>query len=146
MATAVAPVLPEEDWDDELTLPSGPLDWEQIVNQATATEGSETHEDVPLVETADRGAPTQIEPRADAEGQTRVLMEPPRGNLDTTLGESVEVPIPDRPPIVEATSGVIEMEMAEASEHPEDTTLGVVDEGAEATPASLPAPMPHLGV
>ena len=48
-------------------LPSGPLDWEQVIDWATATEGGETHEGVPLVETGDRGAPAQIEPGADAE-------------------------------------------------------------------------------
>ena len=76
MAAAVAPGLPEEDWDDKLTSPSGPLDWEQIIDRATATKGGETHEGVPLVETGDGGTPTQIEPGADPEGQTGVLREP----------------------------------------------------------------------
>ena len=34
------PKLPEEDWDQELTFPSHPLDWEQAVSQAAAMEGN----------------------------------------------------------------------------------------------------------
>ena len=67
MAAAVAPELPEEDWDDKLTLPSRSLDWDQIVNQATATEGGETHAGVPPVKTGNRETPTWTEPRANAE-------------------------------------------------------------------------------
>ena len=66
-ATAVVLELPEEDWHDELMLPSGSLDWEQIVNQATATKGAETHEGVPLVETGNGETPTWTEPGAIAE-------------------------------------------------------------------------------
>ena len=33
MAAVAAPELPEEAWEDELMLPSGPLDWEQIVDR-----------------------------------------------------------------------------------------------------------------
>ena len=72
-------------------------------------------------------------------------MEPPSGDLDTTLGETTEVPIPDRLPIVEPAGRVIEMEMVEASEHLENTTLKVVDEGAEAALASPPASTSHQG-
>ena len=53
MAAMVAPELPEEDWDNKLTLPSGPLDWEQIVSQATTTEGGETDVGEHPVETKD---------------------------------------------------------------------------------------------
>ena len=58
MATAVAPELPEEGWDDKLTLPSGPLDWEQIISQATATEGGETYAGVQPVKIKDGETPT----------------------------------------------------------------------------------------
>ena len=67
MAAAVALELSEEDWDDELTLPSRSLDWEQIVNQATATKGGETYVGVPPVKTRDRETPTWTEPRANTE-------------------------------------------------------------------------------
>ena len=127
MAPAAAPELPEEDWEDKLMLPPpGPLDWEQIVDWAATTEGGETHEGLPLVETGDGGALTQIEPGADAEVQTGVLEEPTSGDPDTTRGEAAEVPILDEPPIVEAAGGVIETEMVEASERPEGMTLEVV--------------------
>ena len=56
MAVVVAPELPEEDWDDELTLPSGPLDWKQIIGQATTTEGGEADAGEHPVETKDGGA------------------------------------------------------------------------------------------
>ena len=64
-------------------------------------------------------------------------MEPPSGDLGTTLGETAEVQIPDRPPIVEPTGGVIETGMVEVSEHPGDTTLKVVNEDAETIQAAL---------
>ena len=67
MAATVAPELPEEDWDDELTLPSGPLDWEQIVDQATATEGGETYAGVQPVKTEDGETPTWAGPKAGTE-------------------------------------------------------------------------------
>ena len=140
MAAAAAPELPEEDWEDELMLPPRPLDWEQIVNQATTTKGGDTQEGVPLVETGDGGELTWIEPGADTEGQTRVLEEPTSGDPDTTYGEAVEFPILDEPPIVEATGGVIEMETVEVSEHPGGMTLGTT----KATLASLPALPPCL--
>ena len=72
-------------------------------------------------------------------------MEPPSGDLDTTLGEAAEVPIPDRLPIMEPASGVIEMETVEALECLEDTNLKVANEGAEAAPVSLSASSPHQG-
>ena len=40
----IAPEILEEDWEDELTLPSGTLDWEQIIDQATTTQGGEANE------------------------------------------------------------------------------------------------------
>ena len=43
-ATAIAILeLSKEDWDQELTFPSHPLDWEQAVSQATAIEGDEVN-------------------------------------------------------------------------------------------------------
>ena len=66
--TVVAPELPKEDWDDELTLLSGPLDWEQIVDQATTTEGSEANVGEHPVEPKDRGATTWARPKAQTQG------------------------------------------------------------------------------
>ena len=61
----------------------------------------------------DGEAPTQIKPGADAEGQTGVLEEPTSRDQDTTRGEAMNVPILDKPLIVEAIGGVIETEMVE---------------------------------
>ena len=144
MAAAAAPEPPEEDWDEEPTLPTGSSDWGQIVNQAAVTEGGETQEGEPLVQAGDGEAPTQAEPEADPEGQTGVLKEPTHGDPDTTHGEAVEVPALDKPPVVEATGRVIETETVEASERPEGKTPGNVDEGAEATPAPMPVLPPCL--
>ena len=112
MATTAAPELPEEDWDEEPTLPTRSLDQGQIVDQAATTEGNEIQEGEPLVQTGGGKAPTWIEPEADPEGWTGVLEEPTSGDPDTTPGEAAEVPILDEPPVVEATGGVNEMEMA----------------------------------
>ena len=138
MAAMVAPGLPEEDWDEEPTLPTRSLDQGQIVDRAATTEGDETQESEPLVQTGDGEASTQIEPRADPEVQTGVLKEPTSGDPDMTPGEAAEVPILDEPPVVEATGRVIEMETVGVSEHPQDMTLGIINEGTEATPAPLP--------
>ena len=89
-------------------------------------------------------APTWIEPKAGLERQTGVLEKPTRGEPDTTHGEAMEVPALDKPPVVEATGGVIETEMVEEPECPEGTTPGNVDEGAKATPAPMPVLLPHL--
>ena len=65
MAAIVAPELPEEDWEDELTLLSSPLDWEQIIGQATTTEGEEANVGEHQVETEDGGATAWARPEAN---------------------------------------------------------------------------------
>ena len=110
-AAAVAPRLPKEDWDDKLTLPSGPLDWEQIIGQATATKGSETYVGVHPIETVDGRATTWAGPKASTEARARVPVEPPSGDPGTTVGETAEAETPDRPPIMEPAEergGIIE--------------------------------------
>ena len=144
MAATAAPEPPEEDWDEEPMLPTGLLDRGRTVDWAAATEGDETREDEPLMQAGDGEAPTHVKPEADPEGQTGVLEEPTHREPDTTCGEAVEVPALDEPPVVEAAGGVIETDMVEALERPEGTTLGIEDEGAEATPALRPALLPHL--
>ena len=80
MTAAAAPELPEEDWDEKPTLPTRSLDRGQIVDQGTTTEGDETQESEPLVQTGDGETSTQIKPGADPEGQTGVLEEPTSGD------------------------------------------------------------------
>ena len=63
--TMVATEIPKEDWDDELTLPSGPLDWEQIISQATTTEGGEANAGEHPVEAEYRGTTTWARPEAE---------------------------------------------------------------------------------
>ena len=65
MAAVVAPELPEEDWKDKLALPSSPLDWEQIMGQATTTEGGEANVGEHPVETEDGGATSWAGPKAN---------------------------------------------------------------------------------
>ena len=144
MVAAVAPELPKEDWDDELTLPSSHLDWEQLVSQATATEGRETDMGEHPVETEDERATARVRPKASAEVQTGVPVEPPNGVPDTTAGENAEANTLDRPPITEPAEergGIIETGTFEVSEHLGDTTPKVVDEDAEAAQVSSPTLM-----
>ena len=133
MAATVAPEPPKENWDEEPTLPTGLLDCGRTVDQAAATKGNDTQEDEPLMQAAGGQVLTQVEPKAGPERQTRVLEEPTHGDPDATSGEAMEVPALDEPPVVEEAGGVIKTEMVEASECPEGTTPGNVDEGTEAT-------------
>ena len=66
--TVVVPELLEEDWEDKLTLPSGPLDWEQIISQATTTKGGEANVGEHPVETEDGGATAWARPEANTWG------------------------------------------------------------------------------
>ena len=149
MATVVTPELPEEDWEDELTLPSGPLDWEQIVGQAITTKGGEANVGEHLVETEDGGATAWARPKANTWGQARVPVEPPSRDPDATIGETAETETPDRPPIIEPAEErdiMIEMETVKVSEHPEDMTLKVINKDAEAIQASPSTSRPnHVG-
>ena len=86
MATMAALELPEENWDEEPTLPTGLSDCERIVDRADATEGDDTQEDKPLMQAAGSEVPTQVEPKAGPEGQVRVLKGPTHTRQTTYQG------------------------------------------------------------
>ena len=153
-AAMVAPELPEEDWDDELTLPSRPLDWEQIVDQATTTEGGKGNVDEHPVKTKDGGATAWAMPKSNTWDQDGVPVEPLSEGPGAAVRENVETKTPDGPFSTEPAEErdmmieteeesevprVETVEAANASESPKDTTLKVIDDDAGATQA----PHPH---
>ena len=96
------------------------------------------------MQAAGREVPTWVEPEAGLEGQAKVLKGPTHGDLDTTQEEATEVPALDKSPVVEAAGGVIETGTVEASEHPEGTTPGNIDESPEAILTPMPVLPPCL--
>ena len=87
--------------------------------------------------------PTQTKPEEEPEGQRVVLKEVTREDPDTNLGETVEVPVLDEPPGVEAAGGVIETGMAREPECSGVTTPRNINEGSRAAPVPMTAlPLP----
>ena len=160
-----APELPKEDWDLELTFPPCPLNWEQAVSQAAATESDEANVGDYQVEIGDEGMTTWTVPKADAWGDNPV--EPSNGGPDATIKGTAETEAPGGRFTTKTQTGESQIGapaeegdiMIEEEEEPEvpneetvvvtdaawglkDTTLKVVDEDPGATQAPITALMP----
>ena len=158
--------LPQEDWDLELTFPPHPLDWEQAVSQAAATEGDEANVGDYQVETGDKGATTWTVPKADAWGDNPV--EPSNGGPDATIKRTTETEAPSGRFTTEIQTGESQIGapaeegdvIIEEEKEPEvpneetvevidvawglkDTTLKVVDEDPGVTQTPITALMPN---
>ena len=162
----ITPKLPKEDWDQELTSPPSPLDWEQAVSWAAATEGDEDPTSNHQAEVENEGVIAWTVPHADnsddpveplhekpniAEGTAVAKASGSMFTIETQTGGSQIGTLADKENVMVKEREEPEVPddeavgMTDAAWGPEGTTLKVVDEDPGATQVPVTALMPGQG-